>query len=80
MLVYVLHTTIVETLTGRTLGKHLLGLRVVGLDGKPASRYALMVRNVLRLIDAGLGFAPLVVVFFSPLRNGLAMSPRARLW
>ncbi len=35
--IYVLHTTILEMATGRSLGKMLFGMHVVGLDGKPAS-------------------------------------------
>ena len=44
-----------EWLTGRTLGKHLLGLRVVEDDGSALGIRASFLRNALRLID-GLGY------------------------
>jgi uncharacterized RDD family membrane protein YckC len=40
-----------EALTGQTLGKALLGLRVVKLDGSPCTPGAALVRTLLRLID-----------------------------
>jgi uncharacterized RDD family membrane protein YckC len=36
---------------GRTVGKHLLGLRVVGMEGQPLDAKAAMVRNLLRAVD-----------------------------
>lgn len=36
---------------GQTLGKRLMKIRVVGLDGKPAGMGNIAVRTVLRLID-----------------------------
>jgi hypothetical protein len=36
---------------GQTLGKRLMKIRVVGLDGKPAGMGDIAVRTVLRLID-----------------------------
>jgi uncharacterized RDD family membrane protein YckC len=66
--VYLLHTTVLEVLTDRSIGKMLFGLRVVGLDGKPTSRGAVLMRNVLRIVDLYLLF-PLVLVLFSPLRQ-----------
>ena len=44
-------------------------IQVVGLDGEPAKRSALLIRNLLRVIDLGLGFVPLIVVLVSPLRQ-----------
>lgn len=40
-----------EATTGRTLGKQLLGLRVVDADGERATPRAIAVRTVLRAID-----------------------------
>ena len=40
-----------ETLTGATLGKRMVGIRVVGEDGEHVSFGAALVRNVLRPID-----------------------------
>ncbi len=69
VLVYVAHTAITEIMTGRSLGKMIFGLRVVGLDGTPATRNQVLTRNALRVIDAGLMFLPLVLVPFSPLQQ-----------
>ena len=33
---YILYTTVIESLAGRSLGKVVMGLRVIGLDGLPA--------------------------------------------
>ena len=44
-----------ESLTGQTLGKRWMGLRVVALDGGPAGIAAVSARSLLRLID-DLGF------------------------
>jgi uncharacterized RDD family membrane protein YckC len=66
---YLLHTTIGEMLFDKSLGKWLLGLSVVALDGEPATRSALLIRNLLRVIDLGLVFVPLIVVLVSPLRQ-----------
>jgi len=68
-LFYILYTTLVESLAGRSLGKILLGLRVVGLDGKPATPTALIVRNVLRIFDVGCFFVPVMIVGMSSLRQ-----------
>ena len=65
--VYLLATTLVETVAGRSLGKLLTGLYVVGLDGKPAGIGARLLRNVLRIID--LPIMPLALILFSPLRQ-----------
>ena len=43
---------ICEATTGQTLGKKLLGIRVANLDGTKAGAGAVLVRTVLRLIDA----------------------------
>ena len=68
-LFYVAYTTAVESLSGRSLGKLLLGLRVVGLDGKPAITSALVTRNMLRVIEVGLFFVPVLMIFLFPLRQ-----------
>ena len=66
---YLLHTAIGEMFTGRSLGKWLMGLRVVNLAGERASWPSLLLRNLLRVIDVGLLFVPLIVVVISPLRQ-----------
>jgi len=66
---YLLHTTVSEVASARTLGKLVFGLRVVSLDGTRPSAGALLTRNLLRLIDLALGFFPLVLLVYSPLRQ-----------
>ena len=46
-----LHTTLSELVSGRTLGKIVVGLQVVAVDGKPARIGAIFMRNLLRVID-----------------------------
>jgi uncharacterized RDD family membrane protein YckC len=41
-----------EAATGATLGKRMVGIRVVGVDGEQVTLAAAVVRNVLRLVDA----------------------------
>lgn len=41
-----------EALTGATLGKRMVGIRVVGEDGEDPTVGAAVVRNLLRLVDA----------------------------
>jgi uncharacterized RDD family membrane protein YckC len=69
LLVYIGHTLAAELLTGRSLGKTLFGLKVVALDGTRPTANQILIRNLLRIIDAGLGFLPLALVPFSPLRQ-----------
>jgi uncharacterized RDD family membrane protein YckC len=66
---YVVYTTIIESVSGRSLGKLLMGLRVIGLDGQQAKPGALITRNVLRVIEVGLGFFPLLMILLFPLRQ-----------
>src|SRR3954454_19854555 len=40
-----------EAASAQTLGKRAPGRRVVGVDGRPASGRAILVRNVVRLVD-----------------------------
>jgi len=65
---YLLLTTMLELLLGRSLGKLLTGTRVAALDGRPASPAAVLIRNLLRVVDLFLLF-PVVFVVFSPLRQ-----------
>jgi uncharacterized RDD family membrane protein YckC len=41
-----------EAATGATLGKRLVGIRVVAEDGEPVTLGAAVVRNLLRIVDA----------------------------
>jgi uncharacterized RDD family membrane protein YckC len=40
-----------ESVTGQTIGKRLVGIRVKGDDGTPASTRGVAIRTVLRIID-----------------------------
>jgi uncharacterized RDD family membrane protein YckC len=42
---------VLEALTGRTVGKMIMGLEVVSLDGEPYGLTACLIRNVLRIVD-----------------------------
>jgi len=66
---YVLYTTIMEVTLGRSIGKILLGLRIISIDGQPPQVPALITRNLLRLIDVGVFFGPLVMILLFPLRQ-----------
>ena len=67
--VYLAYTCVAEYLTGRTLGKRLLGLRVAGLDGGRASAGAIVARNLLRVIDLFAWPVSLMLLVFSPLQQ-----------
>src|SRR5690606_14755479 len=67
---YVLHTLTLELLTGRSLGKMIFGLRVTDFNGAPPARSALLVRNLLRILDVYILFPlPLLLVLYTPLRQ-----------
>jgi uncharacterized RDD family membrane protein YckC len=64
---YLVYTTAMELLVGKTVGKLVLGLKVVRLDGAEATRGMLLRRNLLRVVDL---FPPmLLLVIASPLRQ-----------
>src|SRR6185437_8442772 len=64
-----IHTAATEALAGRTIGKMIMGLRVVRLDGGTPDPSALLTRNFLRILDIGLAGVPLIFIVFSPLRQ-----------
>lgn len=47
-----LYFILMEGLAGRTLGKKLLGIKVIRVDGSPMTMKASLVRNCLRIIDS----------------------------
>jgi uncharacterized RDD family membrane protein YckC len=55
---------------GRTLGKNALGIRVMMLDGSAPDATALLIRNVVRIVDAIAGIG-IFVMFFHPLSRRL---------
>lgn len=67
--IYLLHTTVVEAIFGRTIGKMFVGLKVVMADGSPAGVGPLVLRNVLRIIDLAFTFLPLLAIFYMPSRQ-----------
>lgn len=71
-LTYFGYFLVAETVAGgRTLGKAAMGLRVVRLDGSAPDFTALLVRNLVRIIDVGALCAGVVVMFFHPLSRRL---------
>jgi uncharacterized RDD family membrane protein YckC len=66
---YIVYLTAAEALAGRSPGKLLLNLRIVTMDGKPAETGALITRNLLRIIDVGIGFLPALMIVLMPLRQ-----------
>lgn len=68
--VVVTHTLLTEVIFGRTLGKALFGLRVVGMDGKPPAPGAVVVRNLCRVVDLVL-LLSFIALFLSPLRQSI---------
>lgn len=56
---------------GRTPGKAVMGLRVVRLDGSAADFSAVLVRNLVRIVDVLVFYAGLLVMFFNPLSRRL---------
>ena len=66
---YILWLTVIESIAGRSAGKLLMNLKIIGLDGKPALPGALITRNLLRSIDVGVWFLPLLMIVLMPLRQ-----------
>lgn len=50
--IFFLYFVLLEAVLGATLGKLLLGIRVVNVDGSRISWGASIIRNILRIIDA----------------------------
>jgi uncharacterized RDD family membrane protein YckC len=66
--IYLLHTTVLELIFARSVGKFITGTRVAALDGSRPRAGAVLTRNLLRIVDVVLLFPP-VFVIFSPLRQ-----------
>jgi uncharacterized RDD family membrane protein YckC len=62
---YLSYYIVPEWLYGRTLGKQLLGIIVLGSDGRVSSLEQAVLRNLLRIIDGAGGylFGLLVILF-----------------
>jgi len=66
----VLHTTLFELITARSIGKWLTGLYVSDFRGKPAPPGASTVRAILRLLDM-VALLLLIIPLISPARQRL---------
>jgi uncharacterized RDD family membrane protein YckC len=53
---YISHCTVGELFFRRTIGKALTGLQVLMIDGKPPTLAAVILRNLVRLPELGIGF------------------------
>ena len=61
-----------EATQGATLGKRLLGLRVVKTDGSPISWSESIIRNLLRIVDGLFGYLiGAILIWTSPQRQRL---------
>lgn len=70
--IYLLHTTLLELWTGRTVGKMACGLRTVALDGGDRPRAgAILLRNAFRVVDLIPALPLALLILFSPLRQRL---------
>jgi uncharacterized RDD family membrane protein YckC len=67
---YVAHTLVAELICGQSIGKMMFGLRVTTTAGKPAAPAAIIVRNVLRIVDVSLVFS-ILLMFLTPRRQRL---------
>jgi uncharacterized RDD family membrane protein YckC len=66
---YIVYATVAELLAGRTIGKAIFGLRVQTITGGKPTFWAIVLRNVLRIVD--LYIVPLATVLFTPLKQRL---------
>jgi uncharacterized RDD family membrane protein YckC len=72
LVLFFAYYVICEGFFGRTLGKRLLGLRVVAEDGSPIYLGAAFLRNLLRIVDAFFFYLVAAVsVWASPKRQRL---------
>jgi uncharacterized RDD family membrane protein YckC len=67
---FVAHTMVTELVSGQTLGKMILGIRVAGLDGRPAGPWRIVVRNVMKLFDL-IAWPLLILPLFVPSQQRL---------
>lgn len=67
--IWVLHVGISEAIWQRSLGKYFFGLRVTGYDGLAPGAGRIALRNLMRVIDFGMMFLPLLLVPLTPMRQ-----------
>ncbi len=71
-LIFFVYYIVMEATQGATLGKMVLGLRVVRVDGTPISWSESVVRNLLRIVDALFAYlVGAILVWTSPLKQRL---------
>ena len=63
IVVFIVYYAALEATTGATIGKRLLSLRVVMVDGAPVDWASSIIRNVLRIVDILPGFYLLGAIF-----------------
>jgi len=56
----IIYFVICENKWGKTLGKKIMGLRVVTVEGRPPGFWAVFLRNILRIVDDILVYIPVV--------------------
>jgi len=59
---YIVHVTVGELLFARSLGKAILGLKVVAADGEAASAMAILIRNLVRVPEILTGILLLYIL------------------
>jgi len=64
---------LLRDITGASLGKLLLGLKVIGKDGSPASKGALVLRNLPIAIGPALMIIPLLGYVLAPIVSMIIM-------
>lgn len=69
MAIYILLTLFCEMRWGWSIGKRIVGLRVVMIDGSTPTTRAIILRNLMRVLDVMMLFVPLLIVLLSPLRQ-----------
>ncbi len=68
---FILHTTLSEMFTGRSLGKMLMGLRVTDLSGKPINIWMALARGLTKALDLVPPFPLLLLPLINPHRQRL---------
>jgi uncharacterized RDD family membrane protein YckC len=68
--IYLLHTLLTELIFGRSVGKMIVGLQIVSVDGGRPGAISMLLRNLMRLVD----FFPAcpvlgILILISPLRQ-----------
>lgn len=71
LIIIVLYFILLEAYWGATVGKYLIGIRVIGLDGKTLGLVKSLIRNILRAVDSlpVLNIAGVILILRSPERT-----------